>query len=154
MAIHSSILVWEITWTEEPGGLQSIESRRVGYNWSDWAHTHASTSLHMVWNVTENLTLLHCVCFLIKQGLHDGSVVKNLPANAGDLGSIPGTGKFPEEGNGNPFQYPCLENPMTEEPGRLQFMGSQKSQTHWVIKQQWWPQALGCNTWWSEVEVA
>ena len=59
--------------------------------------------------------LLHCVCFPIKQGFHDGSVVKNLPANAGDLGSIPGSGKFPGEGNGNPW---------TEEPGRLQFMGS------------------------------
>ena len=44
-----------------------------------------------------------------------GSVVKNLPANAGevgDLGSIPGSGKFPAGGHGNPFQYSCLENPM------------------------------------------
>ena len=32
--------------------------------------------------------------------------------NAGDLGSIPGSGKFPGEGNGNPLQYSCLENPM------------------------------------------
>ena len=42
-------------------------------------------------------------------------VVKNLPANAGevgDLGSIPGSGKFPAGGHGNPFQYSCLENPM------------------------------------------
>ena len=40
---------------------------------------------------------------------------KNLPANAGDLrdvGSIPGWGRFPGEGNGNPLQYSCLENPM------------------------------------------
>ena len=41
-----------------------------------------------------------------------GSVVKNLPANAGDLGSIPGWGRSPGEGNGNPLQYSCLENPM------------------------------------------
>ena len=39
-------------------------------------------------------------------------VVKNLPANAGDLGSIPGSGRFPGEMNGNPLQYSCLENPM------------------------------------------
>ena len=42
-------------------------------------------------------------------------VVKNLPANAGDIkdmGSIPGLGRFPGGGNGNPFQYPCLEYPM------------------------------------------
>ena len=32
--------------------------------------------------------------------------------NEGDLGSIPGSGRFPGEGNGNPFQYSCLENPM------------------------------------------
>jgi len=42
-------------------------------------------------------------------------VVKNLPINAGDLsdsGSIPGSGRSSEGGNGNPLQYPCLENPM------------------------------------------
>ena len=38
--------------------------------------------------------------------------VKNLPANAGDLGSIPGSGRFPGEGNGNPLQYSRLENSM------------------------------------------
>ena len=40
--------------------------------------------------------------------------VKNLPANAGgirDVGSVPGSGRFPEEGHGNPLQYSCLENP-------------------------------------------
>ena len=45
-------------------------------------------------------------------GFTGGSVVKNLPANAGDLGSIPGSGRSPGEGNGNPSQYSCLENPM------------------------------------------
>ena len=40
-------------------------------------------------------------------------MVKNPPANAGDaLGSIPGSGRSPREGNGNPLQYFCLENPM------------------------------------------
>ena len=44
-----------------------------------------------------------------------GAVVKNPPANAGDVRDtslIPGSGRFPGEGNGNPFQYTCLENPM------------------------------------------
>ena len=41
MAIHSSILAWRIPWTEEPGGLQSIVSQRVGHNWSNWACRHA-----------------------------------------------------------------------------------------------------------------
>ena len=44
--------------------------------------------------------------------LPGGPVVKNPPANAGDAGSIPGFGKSPGEGNGNPFQYSCLKNPM------------------------------------------
>ena len=35
MATHSSILAWEIPWTEEPGGLQSIASHRVGHDWDD-----------------------------------------------------------------------------------------------------------------------
>ena len=41
-----------------------------------------------------------------------GSVVKNPPANAEDAGLIPGSGRFPREGNGNWLQYYCLENPM------------------------------------------
>ena len=41
-----------------------------------------------------------------------GSVVKNPPANAGDVGSILGSGRSPGEGKGNPLQYSCLGNPM------------------------------------------
>ena len=40
------------------------------------------------------------------------SVTKNSPANSGDVGSIPGSGRLPGEGNGNPLQYSCLENSM------------------------------------------
>ena len=46
------------------------------------------------------------------QGFPGGSVVKNLPTNAGDMGSIPGSGRSPGGRNGNPLQYACLENPM------------------------------------------
>ena len=45
-------------------------------------------------------------------GFPGGSVVKNLPANVEDMGSIPGSGRSPGGGNGNPLQYFCLENPM------------------------------------------
>ena len=41
MEIHSSILAWRIPWTEEPGGLRSIESQRVRHDWSDFFSTHA-----------------------------------------------------------------------------------------------------------------
>ena len=52
--------------------------------------------------------------------------VKNLPVNAGDIrdaDSIPGSGRSPGGGNGNPLQYSCLKMPRTEEPGGLQSMG-------------------------------
>ena len=49
--------------------------------------------------------------------------------NVGDLGSIPGLGRSPGEGNGNPLQYSCLENPMEGGPGRLLVHGVAKSQT-------------------------
>ena len=49
---------------------------------------------------------------LFNRGFPGGLVVKSLPANAGDAGSIPGLGRTPGEGNGNPFPYSCLENPM------------------------------------------
>ena len=55
------------------------------------------------------------VCMKLYKGFPGGSVVKNTPANAvdaGDMDSIRGPGRFPEEGNGNPRQYSCLENPM------------------------------------------
>ena len=54
-----------------------------------------------------------------------GAVVKNLPANSGDLGSIPGWGRSSGGANGNPLQYFCLGNPM--EPGGIQSMGAQES---------------------------
>ena len=60
-----------------------------------------------------------------------GLVVKNPPANAadaGDVGLIPGMGRSPGEGNGNPLQYSCLENPMDRGSWQAtQSMGSQKS---------------------------
>ena len=50
--------------------------------------------------------------YVLQWGFPGGSVVKNLPANAGDTGSIPGWGRSSGGGNGNPLQYSCLENPV------------------------------------------
>ena len=55
-----------------------------------------------------------------------GAVVKNLPANAGDVGLIPGSGRSPGEGHGNPLHILAWGIPWTEEPGGLQSMGSQR----------------------------
>ena len=52
-----------------------------------------------------------------EKGFHGGSVGNESAHHAGDLGSIPGSGRSPGEGHGNPLQFTCLENPRTEEPG-------------------------------------
>ena len=49
---------------------------------------------------------------LIKLGFPGGSDSKSSACNSGDLGSIPGSGRSPGEGNGNLLYYSCLENPM------------------------------------------
>ena len=63
------------------------------------------------------------------KGFPCGSGVKNPPANAGDVGLIPGSGRAPGEGNGKHSSTLAWEISWTEEPGRLQTMGPQKSQT-------------------------
>ena len=79
-------------------------------------------------------------------GFPVGSVVKNLPASAretGDGGSVPGSGRSLGEGNGNPFQYSCLENPMDEGDWWAIVHGVAKSQTplsdytffHFLVKE-------------------
>ena len=92
MATHSSILAWRIPWTEEPGRLQSMGSQRVGHD------SATSLSFYIPW------------ASLVAQ------MLKNLPAMqktwVQSLGLIPGSGTSPGEGNGNPFQYYCLENSM------------------------------------------
>ena len=49
---------------------------------------------------------------MLAQGFPGGSVIKNPPANPGDIDLIPGLGRPPGEANGNPLQYFCLGNPM------------------------------------------
>ena len=65
-------------------------------------------------------------------GFSGGSDSIKFAFNAGDLGLIPGMGKSPGEGNGNPCQYSCLENSMGRGAGRLQSMGSQTVVHEWV----------------------
>ena len=95
-------------------------------------------------NLPQTLICGHC-CFFIWQGLQfkktgfpGGSVVKNLPANAGDtgdMGSIPGSGRSPGEGNGNLLQYfLAWKIPWTETSGRLQPVGSQRIEHDWATQ--------------------
>ena len=64
-----------------------------------------------------------------KHNSHGGSDGKQSACIAGDLGLNPGLGKFPGEGNGNPFQYSCLENPMDRETWWATLHRVTKSQT-------------------------
>ena len=70
-------------------------------------------------------------------GFPGGSVVKNLPANAGNSGSIPRSGRSPGEGNGNPLQYSCMENPIDR--------GAWQATVHGVAKESDTTQQLNNN---------
>ena len=67
-------------------------------------------------------------------GFPHSSVDKESACNAGDLGSIPGLGRSPGEGDGNPLQYSCLENPMDRGAWQaLQSIGSQESDMTYLL---------------------
>ena len=51
MATHSSILAWKISWTEEPGGLQSMGSQRVGHDWATNTYLHLLRPFQAYWSV-------------------------------------------------------------------------------------------------------
>ena len=86
MAAHSRILTWRIPWTEEPGGQQSIGSQRVRQDLATKTFTSLTQSLPLLFQLGPCL-----------QSSFGGSAVKNLSANAGDTGLIPGSGRSLEE---------------------------------------------------------
>ena len=76
-------------------------------------------------------TYLAYPLIVLLMGFPAGSVVNILPVNAGDTGdtvSIPGLGRSPGEGNGNPLQYSCLDNPMNRGAWQATVHGVAKSQ--------------------------
>ena len=66
---------------------------------------------------------------MLQLGFPGSSEVKASACNSGDMGSIPGLGRSPGEGNGNPLQYSCLENPMDRGAWWATVHGVEKSQT-------------------------
>ena len=137
MAIHSSTIVWKIPWTEKPGRLQSM-----GLQKSDMTerlhsltfvcmHTYMCMYIYALFHYDlSSVQLLSRVrlfcdptgCSPPSSSVHGISQARVLfvaqsvesAGRAGDPGSIPGLGRSPGEGNGNPLQYSCLENPMDE----------------------------------------
>ena len=75
------------------------------------SHGQRSLADHGLWGQKES-DMTGQLSTVPNKGFPGGSVVKNLPANAGDMGSIPGSGISPGERNGNPLQSSCLENTM------------------------------------------
>ena len=76
--------------------------------------SYLNTPVHPGTNVTQStpLSSIAFFFFFLTKVTPGGSLVKNLPANAGNAGLIPGSGRSPGEGNGNPLQYSCLGNPV------------------------------------------
>ena len=68
--------------------------------------------------------------YKFKMGFPSGSVVKNPPANAGDTDLMPGSGRSPGEGNGNPLQYSGLGNSMDRGVWRATVHGMAESDTN------------------------
>ena len=97
-ATHSNTLAWKIPWMEKPGRVQSIGLQRVGHNEQLHFHFHFYKS--------------YSIKVIMDPDFPGGSNGKESACNAGDHGSIPGSGKSPGEGNGNPLQCFCLDNSM------------------------------------------
>ena len=123
MATHSSVLAWRIPGMVEFGGLLSMGSHRVGHDWSDLAAAAAAKNIWMMrcWRLKASRNKWE----KRQSGFPDSSVGKESACNAGDAGSIPGSGRSTRAGIGYPLQYAGLEN----------FMGCV---VHGVWKSQTW----------------
>ena len=137
MATHSSTLAWKIPWAEEPGRLQSMGSLRVGRSWATslslftfmhWRRKWQPTPVFLpgesqgqrglvgcrLWGHTElDTTAAAAAVNFFCRGPERASlmaqVVKNLPASAGDVGSVPESGRSLEEGMVTPTSTLGLE---------------------------------------------
>ena len=133
MAPHSSTLAWKIPWTEEPGGLQTMGSRRVGHNWATslslfpFMHWRRKWQLIPVFLPGDSQGRGSLVGHRLWGWLHrvgddwsdltvaaytNGSDGKESAHKAGYPSSVPGLGRSPGEEHGNQFQYSCLEYSM------------------------------------------
>ena len=148
MATHSTILAWRIPWTKEPGRLQSMGLQRVRHDWATNTFiSFSSTSLGFPGGtggkastsyLPQTTSRASQVALVVKNppaklekhfwllGFSGGSDSKESAYNAGDPGSTPGLRRSLGEGNSNPLQYCCLENPMDR--------GAWQAAVHGVVK--------------------
>ena len=124
-------LSWKQSARAEPPGpsVSTAPGQWVGLTKTGRAISRPS---HLTLDLRARNCRLHATKFLrlyiVDMGFPSGSRVKNLPANAGDMALIPGSGGSPGKGNGNPLQYFCLENSMDR--------GSWLATVHEVAKSQ------------------
>ena len=93
MATHSSILAWRSSWTEKPGGLQSVGSQRVRHDWSNWACTHAHVMIYRSPMISHLVSITTEGRFLFPSYLWGDRTpelaVNNLQNTIGSLMSLP-----------------------------------------------------------------
>ena len=127
MATHSSILAWKILWMEEAGRLQSMGSQRVGNDWSTTLHFTYTLSIYI-----GQFPFRRCIVSItFSWGFLGSAVVENLPVNAWDETWVQSRGgEDPlEKEIATLSSILAWKISWTEDPSRLQSMGSQKSQT-------------------------
>ena len=131
MAPHSSTLAWKIPWTEEPGGLQSMGLWRVGHDWA----------------ISLSIFTFHFHALEKEMATHSSVLPWRIPGT-GEPGGLPSMGSHRVghdwatslwlfifhfscigEGNGNPLQYSCLENPRDRRAWWAAIYGVAQSQT-------------------------
>ena len=143
-ALAGGFFTISTSWEAPIKGYQRLQINSQMKRYSEWHPKQRSFSPHGAWN----LAWWHLELFLFSSvealqkgpksypsGFYGGcfpggSEDKASPCNAGDWGSIPGLGRSPGEGNGNPLQYSCLENPMDR--------GAWWATVHGVAKNQTW----------------
>ena len=116
MATHSSVLAWRIPGTGEPSRLPSMRSHGVRHDWSDLAAAAAALFCYQLHSYTVSLASLVA------------QIVKNLPAMQETRVQSLGW-EDAGEGNGNPLQYSCLDNPMDRGAWQATVHGVANSQT-------------------------
>ena len=106
---------------------KNTSTQKLAHEGPQQCYIHNCTFL-LTTQCSSTATWINKIWHIHRRGFPVGSDSKESACNAGDPGSIPGSGRSPGEGNGNPLWYSCLENPWTVELGRLQ-SGVTESQT-------------------------
>ena len=122
MVTHSSVLSWRIPrdWGAWWAAVYGVAQSRTQLKWLS-----SSSSVYMSVSVCQSVPAFFCYLVSIHY-FPGGSEGKKSACSTGDLGSIPGSGRSPGEGNGNPLQHTCLENSMDR--------GSWQATVHGVTK--------------------